>query len=210
MFFTSLKISTISGMNSALEPLVPYICCTVVGVDGTPPGSGSIAGGLLSGRGSGVGVVSVPNRCDMSTQYAVMLASCSSISVSRPRAASEGTAGRGLPDETRLDRFERLDYSQGDGSFKQRGDQEQRQGYANDGVRHRHARDQQLRQRQYGAHHHGKRAAGEDGGFPPRRAAPQVIGQIAGQNSEDRHVDEVGPERQDSAILKHQRLDGND
>ena len=46
--------------------------------------------------------------------------------------------------------------------------------------------------------------------LPPLAAAPQMKRQIARQDSHDRHVDDVGAQRQDAAVLEHQRLDGQD
>src|ERR1019366_8214919 len=45
---------------------------------------------------------------------------------------------------------------------------------------------------------------------PPARAPAEVIRQVSRQDADDRHVDDVGAQRQDAAVLKHQRLDGQD
>ena len=41
-------------------------------------------------------------------------------------------------------------------------------------------------------------------------AAPQVIRQVSREHAGDRHVEDIGAERQNAAILEDQRLDGQD
>ena len=68
--------------------------------------------------------------------------------------------------------------------------------------------DGQLDQRQHRAHRHGRRPRRSTARHP--RAPPQVIRPGARQRAHNRHVDHVRAQRQDAAVLKHQRLDGQD
>ena len=76
--------------------------------------------------------------------------------------------------------------------------------------RHADAGNQQFGEREQCADGDGERAAGEDGRAPAASAAPQVIRQIARQHADNRHVDDVRAQGQNAAILKYQRLDGED
>ena len=115
-----------------------------------------------------------------------------------------------MADDSRAEALNPLYHGHRDDAFDQRGHRKHHQQKSQDSRPQRHAGGQQFAHRQERRDHHRHCAGGEDRGLPMPAGSPQAVGQIAGEHSGDGHVENVGAQRQDSAVLEHEGLHGQD
>ena len=127
-----------------------------------------------------------------------------------------------IPYPHRIQTFDGAHGGECDGALDKGAHQKQPERHPQDSSRHRHSRNQKFRESETRAREHAQHAAGENRpGSPaggrlgidtPARpgAAQQTVRQVSCQNTRHSHVDDVGPQHHDSAVLKNERLQDDD